>query len=82
MQRDFYRVKEICYEFGFSARTLYNKIEAGIFPPLEKPFPENKRFVGYSKGTLHKLHKLHIANGQKLKYDASINTVQIADTTI
>lgn len=62
--RDFYRIKEICMDFGITPKTLYAKIKAGVLPPLERPFPMNARYVGYSSNKVKELHNLLINTEQ------------------
>jgi len=47
----FYRIKEICIDLGIGITALRNKIANGQLPPLEHPYPLNKRVAGYSEAT-------------------------------
>lgn len=64
MQRDFYRIKEICIDLGITPKTLRKKIKDGLLPPLERPFPLNSKYVGYSSIKVTEVRKLLITTGQ------------------
>ncbi len=60
----FYRIKEICIDLGISIPTLRQKIAKGELPPLEHPFPINRRVAGYCSSTYQK-----VANVAKVAND-------------
>jgi hypothetical protein len=51
----FYRIKEICFCLGIGITALRNKIANGQLPPLEHPYPLNKRVAGYSHDTYQRV---------------------------
>ena len=51
----FYRIKEICIDLGIGITSLRQKIALGELPPLEHPFPMNRRVAGYSQDTYQKI---------------------------
>ena len=59
----FYRIKEICIDLGIGVTSLRQKIANGELPPLEHPYPINKRVAGYSNDTYQKIvDKFNVSN--------------------
>ena len=59
-ERDFYRVKAICIEFGFSRETLRKKISRRELPPLEQLSPLNTRCKGWKSETFRKVKNRYV----------------------
>jgi predicted DNA-binding transcriptional regulator AlpA len=53
LEKDFYRVKEVCAILKISRIALWKRIKAGTVPQLETV---NERVKGYSKETLRDVY--------------------------
>lgn len=53
--RNFYRLKEVMAKLGITYNTLRKRIDQGALPELDRPYPLNSKFVGYSDETMRRV---------------------------
>lgn len=60
--RGFYRVKQVESWLGITYKTIKKYIALGVLPELERPYPLNSRFVGYSEETMARIRNSWVSS--------------------